>query len=229
MFFWDPTFILLIPGMILAAWAQIKVQSTFNKYSQVAAARRITGADLAAALLRGGGLHDVRIERIGGTLSDHYDPRSKVLRLSDSVYGSNSVAALGVAAHEVGHALQHEAGYAPLVIRNAIVPVANFASYAAFPLILIGLLLHMAGLAQIGVLVFTAVLIFQVITLPVEFNASGRAVALLSHGGYVTTEEVPLVKKVLGAAALTYVAAVVVSLLNLLRFVLIVGGISRDD
>lgn len=229
MFFWDPTFLILIPGMILAAWAQMKVQSTFKKYSRVAASRRITGAELAANLLRGGGLNDVKIERIGGTLSDHYDPRSKVLRLSDSVYGSNSVAALGVAAHEVGHALQHESSYTPLVIRNAIVPVANLASYGSFILILIGMLLHMAGLAQVGVLLFTGLLVFQLVTLPVEFNASRRAVALLSQGGYVTTDEVPMVQKVLGAAALTYVAAVIVSLLTLLRFVLIVGGISRDD
>ncbi|MGE5416929.1 MAG: zinc metallopeptidase [Acidobacteriota bacterium] len=229
MFFWDPTFLILIPGMILAAWAQMKVQSTFKKYSRVAASRRITGAELAANLLRGGGLNDVKIERIGGTLSDHYDPRSKVLRLSDSVYGSNSVAALGVAAHEVGHALQHESSYTPLVIRNAIVPVANLASYGSFILILIGMLLHMAGLAQVGVLLFTGLLVFQLVTLPVEFNASRRAVALLSQGGYVTKDEVPMVQKVLGAAALTYVAAVIVSLLTLLRFVLIVGGISRDD
>ncbi|NLW45269.1 MAG: zinc metallopeptidase [Syntrophomonadaceae bacterium] len=220
---WDPTIILLIPALILAGWAQFKVQSTFARYSQVPSSRQITGAEMAATLLRRGGLHSVRIERVPGNLTDHYDPRSKVLRLSDSVYGSNSVAALGVAAHEVGHALQHETNYLPLGIRNAIVPVASFASSASFPLILIGLLFGLPDLATLGVLIFTAVVAFQLITLPVEFNASSRAVALLQSGGHITSQEVPMVKKVLGAAALTYVAAALVSFLNLVRFLLILG------
>ncbi len=221
--FWDPTLILLIPALILAGWAQLRVQTTFAKYSKVASSRQITGAEMAATLLRRGGLHSVRIERVPGNLTDHYDPRSKVLRLSDSVYGSNSIAALGVAAHEVGHAFQHETNYLPLGIRNAIVPVASFASSASFPLILIGLLLGLPDLAAIGVLIFTAVVAFQLITLPVEFNASSRAVALLHSGGHITSQEVPMVKKVLGAAALTYVAAALVSFLNLVRFLLILG------
>jgi len=215
--------ILLIPALILAGWAQMRVQTTFNKYSKVASSRRMTGAEMAATLLRRGGLHQVRIERVPGNLTDHYDPRSKVLRLSDSVYGSNSIAALGVAAHEVGHAFQHETNYLPLGIRNAIVPVANFASSASFPLILIGLLFGLPDLAAIGVLIFTAVVAFQLITLPVEFNASSRAVALLHSGGHITSQEVPMVKKVLGAAALTYVAAALVAFLNLARFLLILG------
>lgn len=226
--FWDPTFVILIPALILAGWAQYKVQSTYKKFNQVPSMRRTTGAELASALLRHGGLGSVRIERVPGHLTDHYDPRSRVLRLSDATYDSVSVAALGVAAHEVGHALQHENKYVPLGIRNAIVPVASFASTASFPLILIGLLLGLRDLAVIGVIIFSVVVVFQLITLPVEFNASSRAVALLEGGGYITSQEVPMVKKVLGAAALTYVAAALVSLLNLLRFLLILG-IGRDE
>lgn len=226
--FWDPTLILLIPALILAGWAQLRVQTTFGKYSKVASSRGITGAEMAATLLRRGGLHSVRIERVPGNLTDHYDPRSKVLRLSDSVYGSNSIAALGVAAHEVGHAFQHETNYLPLGIRNAIVPVASFASSASFPLILIGLLFGLPDLAALGVIIFTAVVAFQLIPLPVEFNASSRAVALLHSGGHISTQEVPMVKKVLGAAALTYVAAALVSFLNLVRFLLILGVFGDD-
>lgn len=226
--FWDPTIILLIPAMLLAAWAQYKVTSTYKKYSQVPSEKRTTGAELASALLRRGGLHAVKIERVAGNLTDHYDPTSRILRLSDSVYDNSSVAALGVTAHEVGHAIQHDSGYAPLGIRNAIFPVVNIASTASFPLILIGLLFGMRDLAIIGVAVFTAVVAFQLITLPVEFNASRRAVALLEGGGYVSSQEIPMVKKVLGAAALTYVAAALVSVLNLVRLLLIVG-VGRDD
>lgn len=229
MFFWDPSFIILIPALILAGWAQLHVQSTFSKYSNIGASRRITGAELAANLLRRGGVNNVRIEQIPGDLTDHYDPRSNVLRLSDPVYASSSVAALGVAAHEVGHALQHASGYWPLALRNSIVPVANFGSTASFPLILLGLLLGLPKLAFIGVVVFSAVVLFQVITLPVEFNASHRAVALLESGGYLTSQEIPMVRKVLGAAALTYVAAALVSFLNLLRLLWIVGAFGRDD
>jgi hypothetical protein len=156
LYFWDPTFIILIPALLLAGWAQFRVQSTFAKYSKVASSRRITAAELAATLLRHGGLHSVRVEKTPGNLTDHYDPRSKILRLSDTVHNSNSIAALGVAAHEVGHAFQHETRYLPLGIRNAIVPVASFASSASFPLILIGLLLGLPDLALIGVLIFTA-------------------------------------------------------------------------
>lgn len=222
--------VILIPAIILATWAQIKVQTTFGKYAKVPSLRRITGAQLAQDLLRRGGLYGVRIEMVPGNLTDHYDPRSKVLRLSESVYGSSSVAALGVAAHEVGHALQHESGYVPLGIRNSLVPVANFASTASFPLILLGLFIpSLRSLAVFGVLLFTAVVLFQLITLPVEFNASGRAVALLSEGGYITPQEEPMVKKVLGAAALTYVAAALVAFLSLVRYLLILGMFQGDE
>jgi len=227
MFMWDPTMIILIPAIILSLYAQMKVSSTFKKYSQVGSISGRNGAQLARMLLDRAGLSHVKVEHISGQLSDHYDPRDQVLRLSDSVYGSNSVAALGVAAHEVGHAIQHGEQYAPLVLRNAIVPVVNFASMASFPLLLIGLFIS-PTLAIVGVVLFTAVVFFQLITLPVEFNASNRAVALLSDGGYIYGDEIPAVKKVLGAAALTYVAAAIVSLLNLLRFLILIG-FNRDE
>ncbi|MGE5454477.1 MAG: zinc metallopeptidase [Methylocystaceae bacterium] len=227
MFFWDPTMIILIPAIILSFYAQMKVSSTFKKYSQVASISGRNGSQLARMLLDRAGLSQVRVEHIAGQLSDHYDPRDQVLRLSDSVYGSNSVAALGVAAHEVGHAIQHGQSYAPLILRNSIVPVVNFASMASFPLLLIGLFIS-RPLAILGVILFTAVVVFQLITLPVEFNASNRAVTLLSDGGYIYGDEISAVKKVLGAAALTYVAAALVSLLNLLRFLMILG-FNRDE
>lgn len=229
MYFGDITYLLIIPAIILSVWAQIRVSSTFKKYAKVQSSRRITGSELAGALLRAGGLHQVRIEPIAGNLTDHYDPAQKVLRLSESVYGSDSVAALGVAAHEVGHAIQHEVSYAPLGIRNSLVPVANFASWAAFPLIIIGMMIRMADLAFIGVIIFSAVVVFQLVTLPVEFNASRRAVALLSQGGYVTPQETPLVRKVLNAAAFTYVASAIVAVMELLRFLLMLGFLNGDD
>lgn len=224
----DPTLIILIPAIILSLYAQFKVQSTFNRFAQVPSSSRLTGADLADKLLRSAGLHHVRIEYIPGNLTDHYDPTNRTLRLSESVYGSNSVAALGVTAHEVGHAIQHNQGYLPLQVRNSIVPVANIASTAAFPLLLIGLLLGAVGLIKLGAVLFTAVVIFQLVTLPVEFNASNRAVALLARGGYLDIREIPMVKKVLGAAAMTYVAAALMSLLNLARF-LILAGLGREE
>lgn len=227
MMFWDPTMIILIPALILSFYAQMKVSSTFKKYSQVGSISGRNGSQLARMLLDRAGLANVRIEHIAGQLSDHYDPRDQVLRLSESVYGSTSVAALGVAAHEVGHAIQHGEQYTPLILRNSIVPVVNFASMASFPLLLIGLFIS-RPLAMVGVLLFTAVVIFQLITLPVEFNASRRAVTLLSDGGYIYGDEIPAVKKVLGAAALTYVAAALVSLLNLLRFLILIG-FNRDE
>ncbi|MCR4399575.1 MAG: zinc metallopeptidase [Syntrophomonadaceae bacterium] len=226
--FWDPTIILLIPAIVLAAYAQFKTQSTFARYSRVASRSRLTGAELARRLLASGGLAAVPVERVAGTLSDHYDPTRRVLRLSEAVYGSDSVAALGVAAHEVGHALQHQQGYLPLQVRNSIVPVANLASSAAFPLLLLGLVFGWLGLVKLGALLFTAVVAFQLVTLPVEFNASHRAVALLSGGGYLAPDEIPLVRQVLGAAALTYVAAALMSLLNLARFLLL-AGMGRED
>ncbi len=226
--FFDPTFILLIPAIILSLYAQVKIQATFAKYSNVPSSSRMTGAELAERLLHSGGLRGVRVEYVPGHLTDHYDPRDQVLRLSDSVYRSNSVAALGVAAHEVGHALQHGERYAPLLLRNSIVPVANLASTAAFPLLFLGLIMRWADLIWLGALLFTGVVVFQLVTLPVEFNASRRAVELLERGRYLQANEIPMVKKVLGAAALTYVAAALMSLVNLVRF-LILAGLNREE
>ncbi|NLU49851.1 MAG: zinc metallopeptidase [Syntrophomonadaceae bacterium] len=224
----DPTIVMLIPALILSVYAQYKVQSTFSRYSQVASSRLLTGADLAGQLLRGGGLYGVRVEYTPGNLTDHYDPAQRVLRLSESVYGSNSVAALGVAAHEVGHAIQHHEGYVPLQLRNSIVPVANLASTAAMPLLFIGIIMGSLGLIKLGAVLFSAVVVFQLVTLPVEFNASNRAVSLLSRGGYLDAREIPMVKKVLGAAAMTYLAAALVSVLNLARF-LVLAGMGREE
>lgn len=222
----DVTLVLLIPAIILSIYAQFKVQSTFKKFSRVSSSSNLTGAELASRLLQAGGLGSVPVEYIPGNLSDHYDPTQRVLRLSDSVYGSSSVAALGVAAHEVGHAFQHQEEYVPLKVRNAIVPVASFASSASFPLLFIGLIFNWLDLIWLGALLFTGVVLFQIITLPVEFNASQRAVALLGRGGYLDSGELPMVRKVLAAAALTYVAAAIMSLANLLRFVVLaaMGG-----
>ncbi|MFZ5943830.1 MAG: zinc metallopeptidase [Bacillota bacterium] len=228
--FWDPTMILLIPGIILAMYAQGKVQTTFHKYSRVLSQRGITGRDVARRILDGYGLHDVEIEMTGGHLSDHYDPRSKKVRLSNEVYRGSSLASLGVAAHEVGHAIQHDTGYAPLHIRNSIVPVTQIGSTLSFPLLIIGLLMGSPSLARLGVLLFAGVVLFQVITLPVEFNASSRALAILDKEGFLSREELTGTKKVLDAAALTYVAAALMAALNLIRLLIISGmlGGRRD-
>jgi len=228
--FFDPTMVLLIPGIILAMYAQSKVQTTFQKYSRVLASRGITGAQVARKILDSRGLYDVGVETIGGRLSDHYDPKSRKVRLSNEVYRGNSLASLGVAAHEVGHAIQHDTGYAPLFIRNSIVPITRFGSTLSFPLLLIGLLMGATPLVQAGVLLFTAVVSFQVITLPVEFNASSRALTILSNEGFLSQEELAGTKRVLDAAALTYVAAALMAALNLLRLLIISGmlGGRRD-
>ena len=225
--FYDSTMLLLIPGIILALYAQSKVKSTFERFSKVASAKRMTGAEVAKAILVSEGLEHVNVEMISGKLSDHYDPRQKVLRLSPEVYQGSSLASLGVAAHETGHAIQHAAGYWPLNIRHSLVPVANFGSTLAFPLFFIGLLLPGTGLIKIGIYLFSAVVLFQIVTLPVEFNASRRAVAILGGQGYITSSEIAGTKSVLDAAALTYVAAALVGLLNLLRLILMSRG--RDD
>jgi len=229
MFFWDPTFILLIPGIILAAWAQSKVSSTFDKYYRVRSSTGITAAQAARNILNQKGLDDVAVEVIPGKLSDHYDPRAKVLRLSQPVYHSNSLAAIGVAAHEAGHAFQHDEGYVPLSIRASLVPAAQFGSSASWILLLAGLFLGLPGLARLGVYAFSAVVLFQLVTLPVEFNASSRALALLESGGYLTREEIPQTKKVLNAAALTYVAAALMGVLQLVRLLIISGMLGRRD
>lgn len=228
--FFDPTMILLIPGIILAMYAQGKVQSTFQRYSRVLSQRGITGAQVARRILDSYGLHDVEIETIGGQLSDHYDPRSRKVRLSSGVYGGSSLASLGVAAHEVGHAIQHDTGYTPLYIRNSIIPITQIGSTLSFPLLLLGLFMGIPKLAYFGVLLFTGVVVFQVITLPVEFNASSRALAILDSEGFLSREELSGTKKVLDAAALTYVAAALMAALNLLRLLIISGmlGGRRD-
>lgn len=227
-FFFDPTMIILIPAVILSAWAQYRVSSTFNKYSKVANSNGIRGCDVARKILNDNGLYNVQIEAVRGNLSDHYDPSSKVVRLSESVYGSTSLAALGVAAHEVGHAIQDATDYSPLRWRAALVPVANFGSSFSWILLIIGILLSSMDLAMIGVILFGAVLLFQLVTLPVEFNASSRAMEALAGGGFLVGNEVNGAKKVLNAAALTYVAAVIMSLLQLLRMLAIVFMSNRD-
>ncbi len=230
MFYFDPTYILVLIGAVLSMWASSRVNSTYSKYSKVRSYSGLTGAQAAQRILHGAGIYDVRIEHISGNLTDHYDPRAKVLRLSDSVYGSASVAAIGVAAHECGHAIQDDTSYAPLRIRNAFVPVANFGTKAAMPILLIGLLFTASDLLiQIGLLCFACGTIFQLITLPVEFNASARAVDILGNTHMLSGEELQHTKKVLSAAALTYVAAAAASILSLLRLMILFGGRRRDD
>ncbi|NLO82163.1 MAG: zinc metallopeptidase [Clostridiales bacterium] len=229
-FFWyDPTMIILLPAIFLAMYAQFKVQNTFAQYSRIGARSGLTGAEVAREILRDNRIYDVRIEQTRGMLTDHYDPRNKVLRLSPHVYNSSSLAALGVAAHEAGHVIQHQYGYIPFNIRTAIVPIATIGSQLAFPLLLIGLFLGMPKLAQVGVLAFSAAVLFQLVTLPVEYNASSRAIEALEVGGYLSREETPHTRKVLRAAALTYVAATLTAVLQLLRLLLISGAFGRRN
>ncbi len=228
----DTGYILVLITAILSMVASARVSSTFKKFSQKPTSRSITGEQAARKILDENGLHDVRVERVSGNLTDHYDPRAKVIRLSDSVHSSTSVAAVGVAAHEAGHAVQHAVGYAPIKLRNTIVPIANIGSMAGPYLIIIGLLLSGAMsdvLLNLGVWFFSAAVLFQLVTLPVEFNASNRAIATLKNGMYLYEDEVPAVKKVLSAAAMTYVAAAAVSIANLLRFIMLIGGRRRND
>ncbi len=222
-FYFDPTYALLIPAILLALYAQTKVQSAFNKYSRVPSRIGMTGADVARQLLHNNQIYDVTVELTNRRLSDHYDPRSKTLRLSPEVYNSTSLAALGIAAHEVGHAIQHSTEYIPLRLRNAIVPIANIGSNLALPLLLLGIFLGLPNLALIGVAAFSLAVLFQLITLPVEFNASGRAIEALEVGGYLGRDEVGSTRKVLNAAALTYVAATLMAVMQLLRLLLISG------
>ena len=223
--FFDRTFFLLIPAMIFAFWAQWKVQSTYTRYSKVRASNGQTGHDIALAIMARNGVHDVTVEEVGGVLSDHYDPRTKRVRLSSPNYRDDSIASIAVAAHEVGHVLQHAEGYVPLQFRSAIAPVAGFGSMLAFPLFFIGLFFNMPGvspvLMDLGILFFTGAVVFQVITLPVEFDASKRALVQLTSSGAVMPEEVAQAKKVLDAAALTYVAAAAMAALQLLRLVML--------
>jgi Zn-dependent membrane protease YugP len=222
MFFWyDPTYLLLIPALLFAFYAQSKVSGTFQRYLRVYASSGLTGAQVARRLLDSNGLYDVAVEQVGGHLTDHYDPRRKVLRLSPAVYSGTSVAALGVAAHETGHAVQHAQNYVPLGIRNNLFPVASIGSQMAFPLFVLGLFFQWDTLMLVGIWFFIAALAFQIVTLPVEFNASRRAIALLSSGGYITSSELPHAKAVLDAAALTYVSAVAMAASQLIRLLIL--------
>lgn len=220
--------ILVIPAMIFSMWAQAKVNSTFKKYSQQRTYSGMTGYEAARRILAANGLYNVQVERVAGNLTDHYDPKTNVIRLSDSVFSSNSVAAVGVAAHEAGHAVQYAQNYAPIKLRSAIIPVTNIGSQLSIPLVLIGAFMGMDPLINIGLLLFATVAVFQLVTLPVEFNASRRAVNALEMSGSIGDEELYGVKKVLGAAAMTYVAALAVAVANLLRLVLRFGGRDRD-
>jgi len=223
MFFWDPTMILLIPAIILTLYAQQKVRSTYSKYSRVKTRRGVSGVDVAKYLLQNNGLGDIPIEETHGKLTDHYDPVKKVLRLSSDNFKGSSIAALGVAAHEVGHAIQHKNKYLPLNIRNAILPAASFGSSLAWPLVIGGIIFTLPFLLDIGIILFTAVVVFQIVTLPVEFNASGRAIRSLATAGFLEGDELSKARKVLNAAALTYVAAAAVAIINLLRLLILRG------
>ena len=222
--FFDPTFLMLIPALIFAFWAQWKVQHTYQKYSQIPAANGLTGRQMAAAIMQRNSVSDVGIEEVPGTLSDHYDPRVKMVRLSPMNYEERSIASIAVAAHEVGHVLQHHQGYVPLSLRSMVAPVAQFGSMAAFPLFFIALFFgkgQLNWLMDLGILFFSGAVLFQVITLPVEFDASKRALVQLTQSGAVTQEEVTGAKAVLDAAALTYVAAAAMAALQLIRLILI--------
>jgi len=215
----------ILPALILSIYAQIKVKSTFKRYSQVRSSRGMSGVDVANTILRRNGMSgQVAVEPVAGELSDHYDPTSHKVRLSETVYGSNSIAAIGVAAHEVGHAIQHHESYGPLELRHRIVPITNFASGASFPVLLLGFFLNSLNLIMVGILLFSAVVVFHLVTLPVELNASRRAVAQLSSSGLISGTEVPAVKKVLGAAALTYLAATLSAIATLLYYLMIFAG-----
>ncbi len=231
-YYMDPGYVLVLIMALFSIIASARVSSTYKKYSNKATAKGITAEQAARKILDENGLYNVKIESVSGSLTDHYDPRANVIRLSDTVRNSTSVAAVGVAAHEAGHAVQHATGYVPIKVRNAIVPVANIGSVAGPYLIIIGLLLSSSMssiILNLGLWLFSAAVIFQLVTLPVEFNASRRAIATLEDGMYLYEDEVPAVKKVLGAAAMTYVAAAAVSIANLLRFVMLISGRKRDD
>ena len=219
--FFDPTFIILVPALIVSAWAQFKVSSTFNEYERIESFNRYSGYNVARMLLDDAGLYDVQIETVRGKLSDHYDPTKRILRLSSGIYNGTSVAALGVAAHEVGHAIQHKEKYSALIFRNSIAPAVNFASSMSWLLFIAGIILNFSGLTTVGILLFSAVVVFQLVTLPVEFNASSRALKLLEQRGILYGNEVNGAKMVLNAAALTYVAATLMAVSQLLRLIVL--------
>lgn len=221
--YWDNTFLILIPGILLAMFAQFKINGTYAKYSQIRNSRNITGGEAARRILDANGLNNIEVRRISGTLSDNYNPQDQVLNLSTDVYNGSSVAAISIAAHECGHAIQHREEYGPIKVRTALVPVVNFASILSWILILAGYFLRVFGLTTIGIIFFSSILLFQLVTLPVEFNASSRALVQLESLGIASDTEVYGAKKVLGAAALTYVAATVMAILQLLRILALFG------
>lgn len=226
----DITYIIfIIPALLFGIWAQISVQSAFSKYSRVPSARGYTGAEVAKLILEQNGIYDVTIRHISGSLTDNFNPREKTLNLSDDVYNSTSVAAIGVAAHETGHAIQHAVGYRPIKWREAIIPVTQLGSWAYFPIILLGIVFSSQTLVNVGILLFATIALFQLVTLPVEFNASNRAIATLENNGILYGNEITGAKAVLRAAALTYVAALVSSLAQLLRLLVIFGGRRNND
>lgn len=237
-YYFDPTYILVLIGAVLCMLASSLVNNTYKKYAKIRARSGMTGAEAAARILQFAGIHDVKIQQVSGDLTDHYDPRAKVLRLSESVYDSRSVAALGVAAHECGHAVQHQKGYLPLKLRSVLVPVANLGSKLGLPLVILGIVLGLEfslpgggyfSLTEIGIWIFSFAVLFQIVTLPVEFNASGRALKMLNECGIMNSDEIDDCKHVLGAAALTYVAAAAASVLQLLRLILLSGNRKRRD
>ena len=228
MFFWDISMIILIPGLLLAMYAQAKVSSTYNRYKTVTSHSGYTGAQVARKMLNDNGLYDVTITQISGRMSDHYDPRANQVRLSAEVYNGTSIASLGIAAHEVGHAVQHATNYFPLTVRNLVVPVTNFSSSIYMILIILGIIMNSFSMIQFGIMLFAVIVIFQVITLPVEFNASRRAIATLGGDGVLDAEELSGAKRVLGAAAMTYVAAMVTAVLQLLQLLMVFGGHNDD-
>lgn len=220
-------YFLMILAMLFAGWAQINVKTTFSKYSRISNSAGMTGFDAARKILDANGLYNIRIEQVAGELTDHYDPKAGVIRLSADVYGSTSAAAVGVASHEAGHAVQHAVGYFPIKVRTAIIPICNIGSTLAWPLILLGIILSFPDLAMVGVAFFSLATVFQLVTLPCEFNASARAMQALRNDGRLSPTDLSAASKTLRAAALTYVAALAVSLLNLLRIIAMVNGNNR--
>lgn len=226
-FAFDWTILLVIPGLIISIWAQIKVSSTFKKYSKTTTVKGLSGYGAARRILDANGLQDVKIEQIRGELTDHYDPRANVIRLSESVYHATSPAAIGVAAHEAGHAIQYAKGYSPIKLRAKLVPVTNFGSMLSMPLFIIGLIFAFEPLLVAGIILYSLVALFQLVTLPVEFDASSRAMSVLQSSGILNDDELSASKKVLSAAAMTYVAALLTSLLTLLRLLVLANGRRR--
>ena len=231
-YYWDPTYILVVIGAVICMIASARVKGTFNKYSQLRSMSGMNGAQVAQRVLQAAGIYDVQVRHVSGSLTDHYDPRTKTVNLSAPVYNATSVAALGVAAHECGHAIQHAKSYAPLSIRSALVPIANFGSMLAWPVILIGLFFNTRSsglIIDIGILLFSAAVLFQLVTLPVEFDASRRALVMLRTQGILADDELKYTRRVLKSAALTYVASAAAAILQLLRIILITNGRRRDD